>query len=255
MKKAFEAVSAILTVMCLLFSGCSAGYRAGSAIVEGKVKTINVDWNAGNVIILGTPDSKISFSETSPDKASSKLEYKLSGSALNIRRSGESSTEGETLRISIPASFEFDEIEVRSESAKVAVKSVRAHRLDVVTDSGDINVSSAEISGVTEAESVSGRIDVTAVTEEFELESESGDIRFCALSSPKEGFTDTKAGETTVLLPKDCSFKATVDRGTGSFESSFNLEEKGYDNFICSGGANSYDFETESGFITVNPIP
>lgn len=254
MKRAFTAVSAVLIVMCLLFSGCSVGYRGGSAVVEGRVKKINVEWNVGNVIIIGSADDKISFSETAVGESAG-LEYKLSGSTLNIRRaaSGKDSAEGETVRISVPSGVEFEEIEVRSESAKVAIKSVKAHRLDVVTESGDINVAAAEISGVTEVESETGRIDVTASTQEFELESVSGDIRLCALSSPKEGFTDTKSGDTTVLLPKDCSFKADVDKGAGSFESAFRLEEKGGD-YICAGGANSYEFETESGFIIVNPI-
>lgn len=190
--------------------------------------------------------------------------------------------------MTVPETLSFDEIVIRSASAKIDANDLVAETLSVSTASGDMSISCAantikldsasgniqltqkdkagEISIDTASgkinadlnqadtvyfESASGKIKVTAASvDSLSVKATSGAVSCEFEATPSECKLHAVSGAVTLSLPEDSDFTAHISTTSGDFASDFALKKDG-NTYICGSGSADIDIETTSGDISI----
>lgn len=228
--KTVIAVLVILAVCAGLLFGCGAAassprytyrdaelYTPGPCELEESIRSLDIDWRAGEVNIAYHEEPYISVYEESGSTLSEKevLRWRLDGDTLRIRFAGSGvrdTVEEKTLIVLLPAELSLRELSVDSVSADVYGENVIAENVSIETTSGNIRFSPAGAMRDFEAETVSGNVEL--------------------------------------LFPADASFILETESVSGKFDTDFVCERR-KDAYVCGSGGMELDIETVWGDVFV----
>lgn len=212
-----KSTKILLTVILLvILGGCVRGvggytyknsgrYTAGNTTVNGKVKTIDISWNDGQVNIGLHDGDGVIVKETSGKnlEREERLHWYLKDGTLYIKyaESGFRSTKSldKKLTVLLPEDLALTRLTVDAVSAKTTVTDVAAGKLEIDTVSGGAKLQLRRADSV-EINSVSGAVSI-----------QTDDV-------PDRITVDTVSGGVTLRLPGDAGFEAAVDSVSGDID-------------------------------------
>lgn len=234
-------------------------YTVGDSSVNASdVKTLEIDWVAGEVIIQTTDSDRISFSESfsGNHNDSKKMCYKLADEKLSIAafKTGHSmvnaSTLKKTLTVSVPRNQEFDLINISNVSSNIEVSDVTARDIDIENVSGKVSVMNHN-GRTLDFETISGKMEYTGYINKIDCETVSGSLTFMLKNCPAEIDCESVSGSTTIMIPENDGFSAVLDGMSGKLSSDFATSTE-KDRLTYKNGGSKFIFETVSGSVTVN---
>lgn len=247
MKKAITILSIILG-LCLVFCGCSAvdrissgAYTEGDIEITDEIYKIDIDWQLGGVMVRGSETAKgITVKENATDGA--KLATRIIGSVLYIKAAAPGKEAGEkNLMVTVPADYNYKEIEIRTTGANAGLRNLKASRADIETESGSISVVNCVIDDEAELESSTGRITTAAEIADYDIETVSGSVEIRAATLPGDLDVETVDGTITATFPADTPAGSIKAKTEGAVVNSLTNKEKGA----------RFNFNSETGSIFI----
>lgn len=281
-------------VLCLL-AGCSFGnfyhtydhasrYTRGGGAVDGRVKSLEINWTAGSVNIQYYDGDEVLLEEDSsrPLNRNTSLYYWLDGSTLRVQyaKSGFHFSllpwrrnPAKDLTVLLPEGTALEALSVYAVSADVWAEELFADEAEIDTVSGDVdlaNVRFAEtevgtVSGNIQAallgrsrsvklNTVSGDISVGAQTaDSVRINTTSGRVELAAESAPDSFSADTVSGSVHLYLPENDGYTIRLSSTSGNFHSDLPFRADG-DRYTYGSGANRYNVDTVSGSLFFEPL-
>lgn len=270
----------LLIIMTFMFVGCSTyldypdseKYLKGGSEITQKIDNLDIEWINGEIKIINTENSNISFDEYSnkDTEDSNMLRYYVSGNTLFIKygKKGyiDSSLE-KKLIVYVPISQVFNSVDIETQSANVYLSNIVGNEIDIETVSGDIDVLDINFKLV-ELESVSGDV---ALNTKFSIsklntESVSGTVNI-KIEEVSDIEVDTTSGTITIYLLNFSDLSIESVSGNITINIDGNAEFKIYSNVYINGSfplqraGNSYStlngknigkIETVSGMVSIN---
>lgn len=248
----------IAAVMMFPLSGCVltknsniykfAESRAYTAARAGEAKDateIDIDWVAGSVKIVKTDKAEVSFEQSGGESEQDYLAYRQKGEKLSIKflKSGMKIRNlDKDLTVYIPQTVE--KIKINTVSADTDAVAVKETGINSV--SGKVNVSG--VSEKLEINTVSGEISINSDgAEKIEVQSISGDADFTGKA--KSGSFKTVSGDVTVYT--SAGFIAKVKTVSGNVYTKKECTVTGKE-YIFGSAENKFEFNTVSGNIELN---
>ena len=279
MKKKCLAALVSCLFAALLLGGCAmnlAGnvYRYSDASeYEGVVgdiggfgfedfSSIEIDWISGHVEIIRRTDEQQAVIRLNEDfeKAMKQEEYDKLSLRIRIKNgvlSVKYATSGtripsnfkKSLTVEIPASIEFEKIEVNTVSAKVTVGEISLDELKVNTVSGNVSLSDISAKDIS-VNTVSGSTTfLRTECSDISVDSTSG-----ALRVEKTVFSDLEfdstSGSSTIILPEETGFTCKFDTVSGRFSDEFGAKKSGK-KYVFGDGAIKIEVDTTSGSLSL----
>lgn len=211
MKKLLKILLIVLLLAVLIICACgrngytyknSKRYTAGNAVVNGKVKTIDISWIDGQVNIGLHDGDSVIVKETSGKKLDEEMQlhWYLKGGTLYIKyaESGFRSAKSldKKLTVLLPQDLTLDKLIVNAVSAKTTVTDISADKLEIDTVSGGAKLQLRRVDSV-------------------DIDSVSGGVSIRADHAPERITVDAVSGGVTLRLPGAEGFTAKVDTVSG----------------------------------------
>ncbi len=183
------------------------GYSIGSADITDTIRSLDIDWTAGEVEIIAYDGEQLTLRETWSDNRNGNdedddnlMRWQVKNGKLTVKYCkpyvGLFHVSAKTLTVQVPAAWLNDEVKIDTASAKVRVEGLAAdmNELDIDTASGqitltdvyaaDINVDTASGDVVTKRiradeadfDSASGSVTVQGTVEELNINTVSGSV-------------------------------------------------------------------------------
>lgn len=234
-------------------------YSIGEFSLDEEITAVDIDWISGKVNIVVTDDDKVSAKETDVDDEADELRYRVVDGKLMIKfKKPERFTFDEslkkTLTLYIPKDMAEDMkyMNISCVSANCSMMDVNVDEFVVEMVSGDIYVENANIDKV-DVQSVSGSTKIEGTIGELNAESVSGKIEITSNEQLSKIDMESVSGKMIVNMPEGDGFTAEMDSVSGKLSIGFLVTSKG-DKRINGDGSAEYNFESISGTIELNKI-
>ena len=234
-------------------------YSVGEFTLDEDVSSINVDWVAGNVKFVITDKDKLYVEETDVEDEEDELRYRVVKGTLMIKyRKAKRFSYGndvkKDLTIYVPEEMakKLSVVEVQSVSAGVDIEDCYITKLNVETVSGQVNAENV-ILGSVDVESVSAKVSISGEVDKINAESVSGKINITSSKQLSSIDMESVSGDITVSMPEGDGFTAEMESVSGDLNVEFEVTTK-EDKRICGDGSAKYSFETVSGDASLKKI-
>ena len=247
MKKVITLISIILAA-CLALGGCagidrlsSGAYTEGERTVEDEIYKIDIDWAQGRVIVTGSAQAKgITVKDNAGDGAP--LATRIIGSVLYVKaaKPGKEADE-KNLTVIVPADYNYEEIEIRTQSADAGLRKLNVSRADIETVSGNITIAACDIDDEAELETETGNITVHGNVSDYDIKTVSGAVSITTDSVPEDLDIESVDGVIIASLPAGIPAGSVKAKTDGTVTNKLTNQEKG----------SSYNFRSETGNIFI----
>lgn len=279
----WTAVTMILVVTLLVGTGLSSGlkplrnawgesstsysyenadeYTIGDVPVRVTgIDNLDINWVSGSTTIERYDGDKIVFSETASRTLADheRMRYRVHGDTLTIEfcesQRGIFSTvsmPSKSLTVRLPYSLSLDTLDLESVSSQVTVRgeglAVDAVEIDNVSGHVVLDGIRADVLNV---DSVSGHLQIGGAYDVVRVNSVSGAQDFRLGQTPTELRVDCVSGTTTVYLPGERGFTASLDSLSGALTSDF-ADVTGRDEARYGDGEANLRFDSISGSVSL----
>ena len=238
------------------------------SITSDQIRSLNISWTSGDVIILVTDDEKIGLSESSAAvlEDNFKMVKTVQGNELIIQYMDKQiilgSVPSKTLTVHLPKSYaeEMQTIKVSTASADLTVSGVVADKLIFDSASGNLEATDMVLNYLN-ADTTSGYITVSGSLAGFRCDYTSGNVQIVQNNSNCRAEVETTSG---VITLSGAYSEADLDTTSGdvaisSFSALRELEIETTSGNVTltvpSGSAFELEFDTGSGkFISDLPV-
>lgn len=239
------------------------------------VKSLKINWGAGEVVFVKSSDENIVISEENrnSDKA---MKWKLENGKLTVKSGNNgfgfffSAQESKTLVVNIPEKTRLNSININTASASVTADRLGASDVNISTASGSIqidkldakdshieNVSGSIILNCTDistlhTESVSGNTEVSGSCRQVNMESVSGNLCTELGKTTESVKTETVSGDARItLIDTSKGFTLDYESVSGGLSTSLSGKTLGK-TFVYGDGKASVHCESVSGSFIIN---
>lgn len=244
------------------------GYLSGDTQIGAKIDRMEVHWDSGSVLVSEQDVEEIQISCKSKEET---LLWKVENGTLYIRckRSwanlfGITARTG-ALQIVLPEGYSLSEAEFTSSSAGVTLNDLNIGSVSVDGASADVTLNSCAFdkleintaSGACELkDSTVTRFDMDTASGNAKLQGKltevyysavSGDLTLLAQEAPRHIEAESVSGNSTVYLPADSGFTASLESVSGDLMTSGFAVTRVNDSYVCGDGSAVYRFESVSG--------
>lgn len=255
-KIALIIVFGALILGAIGFGGCSTVWNRGivgasnmgSANVDAaSVKNLNIAWGAGgvDVNVVGEGDS-IELIETSTGgmTKAQEMRWNLNGDTLTIDYGQWFSCfmlGRKNLEVRIPQKYaqQFDAVDIDGASGHYNLSDFGCDALNLKLASGEVDARNLTANNL-RVDVASGQLDINGrFADRLNVRTASGDTRIvCDDVCPRTIDADIASGLVSVAVPKDSGFAVSIDKASGSFNSTFPLTQNGSTYTTGDGSAN-----------------
>ncbi|MBQ9779924.1 MAG: DUF4097 family beta strand repeat protein [Clostridia bacterium] len=200
-----------------------ANYHRGNGATRETVKSLSVDWPAGEVIIMPSDTDEVVITEEFDGDDALRLRWCVEDGELKIKyRSpvgfGNISAPSKKLTVAIPASMlaSMEKVELELVSSNLTIIGMSADDADIVVVSGTVDMNCGFIDSL-DVETVSGNVKFTGTFKEADFDGVSAKIELFLGDGVSRVNVDTVSGDVSVILPETVpGFEATMDGVSGS---------------------------------------
>lgn len=262
----------------------SSSYEAGNATISGIVKSIDIDWKAGDITIQKAERNSVRIEETASNTISDAMKvhylYDEDDKSLMIKFCKSKTTPKadytKNLVISLPNDTVLEEFICEDAAGNIKILSVPCKTCEIETAAAamDLNLpgttdyievsSSAGAQIITGgyikeiiAENAAGTFSVTAdKIDDLNVDTAAGKVNVNTLVAPcKVAVITTGAGAVTLGMPENDGFKIDFSGVIKDVSGSdFALTKSGDTWKYKDGGSSSYTINTLAGSLTVNKL-
>ena len=217
----------------------------------GQVESLDIDWAAGSVKVLVMDDADedglgVIVTEEYLDEESSRVPMRvelehgeLSISYAEAGTFGLHVDKGKSLTVRLPQSLAAS---LRSVECDIASGSFEMSDLACQTLSLELASGTMDVTGVAadklDVDVTSGNAKVSgSFAQLVEMDVASGELRVTSDVVPGDTDIDVASGNAVLELPADASFKATVDKDSGTFKMDFDAKQQGDVYTVGKGGS------------------
>lgn len=295
--KAYKKIEIVMLLLILvsllaLLTGCVKGnlfgiinyhyedsgkYSTGQAELTDTIENIEIDWISGDVMVIATDSSAVSFAEESESELTEamQLRYWLDGTTLRIKFCScgkwDFTDIKKELTVSLPNTLSFAQIKVNSVSANVNLKDVCAETAEINTVSGAVIFSDCSVTNSAKVNTVSGATDATfkqplkefhgnstsgafsvsaPFISRFDVDTVSGVVRLSAQNEPEWLNVETVSGDVNLVLPENASFTLDFDSSSGDLYSVLTYRQAS-GKYVFGDGKGEYKIDTVSGDVHI----
>ncbi len=234
-------------------------YSVGEFTLDEDISSISVDWIAGNVKFVVTDKENLYVDETDVEDEENELRYRVVKGTLMIKfKKSEGFSYGndvkKDLTIYVPEEMakKMAVVEIQSVSAGVDIEYCYITDLNIETVSGQVNASNV-ILGSVDVESVSAKVSISGEVDKINAESVSGKIDITSSKQLSSIDMESVSGDITVSMPEGDGFTAEMESVSGDMNIDFEVTTK-EDVRINGDGSAKYSFETVSGDASLKKI-
>lgn len=204
-------------------------YSTGDAEISEVIRSLDLDWTSGRVIVQLGEGEKATLTETYSDgtipEENQKMRWKMENGRLSVKfRSPRFSfffgtQKSKYLTLTIPAAWveqSLDKTTVDTASADVEITGLRASKLDIDTASGDIKLHQCSVTTLdvdtasgtisayelaahsVNADTASGRVIVEGDVRELDVDTASGSVTLTLTGTTNKISADTASGDIQV---------------------------------------------------------
>ena len=195
------------------------------------VNEIEINWVAGDIIIMETDVEEITVSESDVSDPRHALQYQLRDNKLEILFSEESLMDGfgislagdsrKDLYIEVPRNWEGRSIEIDAASTNIEMHNITLNELDIDGASGTCDIQNCAI-GELDIDAASGDIYYLGSLDRLDLDGASASFTGDFQNTPSRIDMDSMEGKLDIALPEDCGFTLTTDGISIQLASDFN---------------------------------
>lgn len=239
-------------------SSVVGGNIASAGSVSAKeIRSIDIHWVSGSIIIQEGDVSDIEFSESSGLSEEHRMIWKKAGDKLIIEFCKPSlfqiSVPSKDLVVTVPKGWIANELNLDSVSAKIKMNELTIHAADILNVSGECGITDCSITDFS-AETVSGKVNFAGSAETFELSTVSADCTASLSGRPKSMDLEAVSGDLILYLPDLQGFTATLDTVSGKFTSEIPTTASG-NTYLYGDGSCKISVDSVSGDILIKTIP
>ena len=231
------------------------------------IKRIEIEWVAGDIMIdareglntisvfesMGNDVTETMFCTTSGDT----LKIQFSEASMKFPSFGINYTFNKDLIITVPASWQCDELTIDSAASNVTINALTINDMDFEGASGQLGFYGCNIFNL-DIDTVSGDVEFDGNLENLDFDAASASFYGTIRNCPTQLQMDSLSGKLNLSLPSDCGFTLNRDSLSGSFSSDFDIMIQGdariHGDGSCkialsglSGDVNINKFQTEPG--------
>ena len=250
-------------------AGATAQEHAESSANEtfvdaGQVESLDIDWAAGPVKVLVMDDADedglgVIVTEKYLDEESSRvpMRVELEFGELSISYGDEGTFglhtgKGKSLTVRLPKSLaaSLRSVECDIASGSLEMGGLASQTLDLDLASGTMDVTNVTASKL-DVDVASGQAAVAgSFAQLVEMDVASGELRVTSDVVPASTDIDVASGNAVLELPTDASFKATVDKDSGTFQMDFDAKQQG-DVYTVGAGDSLVHVDIASGSVRI----
>ncbi|MBE6984960.1 MAG: DUF4097 domain-containing protein [Ruminococcaceae bacterium] len=285
-KKTLLCAVATICLIALVVTGCAftsveyyddpSSYSVGSGSVSGEVKSLDISWTSGKLIVKAYDGDQIVLTETGATTENQKMRYRLQNGVLTVHYQASgvniSTPFSKTLEIQIPRAqaevlkngeielagadaemngLGVEALEIETASGNVVASNCAFAFLEADTASGDCTFTSCAIASM-EMSAASGNTKIDGTLDSLEFDAASGNLTLQSAQAPSSLEAETASGDITITIPADSQFRCEYETASGDVEINGFTGNYRDDEFICGSGENVYSFDVASGDITIN---
>lgn len=177
------------------------------------VNHISVEWGAGNVNVAYYDGEQIQFSDSVEENSANALVSRIEGRELKIyfcqNMRGSGTSDPKDLQINIPKSMTLTEFDIESSSANITVENIIADKMELHSNSGEINAAGEFASLDIETNSSNAQVTNTA-------------------QLIRQIDANTRSGGITVTIPQSIDgFYMEYETVSGSVSTDFSTQSSG----------------------------
>lgn len=184
-----------------------------------SVRSLEIDWAAGNIVIERTSETEISVSEDNSDPKNPMV-VSTSGDTLNIKDRKDNkgsilkSAQRKDLYISIPNGWQGKVLTVNCASTAVTMRNMDWDSANINSASGHCDFIDCRI-GTLDIDTASSDLFFTGSLMELDMDGASASAVLNIRNQPRKLSVDSMSGKLDLTLPADCGFELKTDSLSG----------------------------------------
>ena len=227
--------------------------------VTTQIQNIEIEWIAGSITIHRSSSlNHISIDEFTSAGSEYEMIMKQSGQTLKIQFSEESikfpslgiSTNiSKDLVITVPESWNCNNLEIDAAAAEVNIQGLTIRELDFDGASGELILNNCNIVNL-EIDTASGGVSFSGSLEALDFDAASASFRGEFNQLPRHLDLDAMSGDLELVLPPDAGFICNLDTMSGSFDSDFTFKTHD-ESYVCGDGECKINVNGMSGDVSI----
>lgn len=242
-----------------------SGEPAVKYVHADEVRALDIDWEAGSVVVRVADDSEMSGRVKLVERYAGmvvrpqKIQWELGGKTLSVRSGRPAGLMGcvaageRHLEVIIPRSTADDllTVKVAGASGSYDLSGLTCKTLTLDVASGSVKVADVRADALNLGVA-SGRVDVAGVfPQSVRADVASGNVRVtCEQAMPGGARISVASGQVTCALPDEGGFTAAVDVASGSFSCGFDAQQRG-GAYVYGDGRARFDVSIMSGRVAL----
>ena len=216
------------------FHSETSPYTEAQVIESAQIRTIEIEWAAGNILIEPNDTSDTITVEEAVSDADYQMLCKVNGSTLSIYYAKPHfgtinlgvDGEAKDLHITFPADWSCDSLGLDVAAANVIIRDLTIGELDFDGASGFCSLESCHVTDV-DVDAASGDLTFYGTLENLDFDGASADCKLVLDNCPKRIDLDGMSGKLDITLPSDCGFTAKTNGLSCDFSTDFQTTSQG----------------------------
>ena len=228
-----------------------------------NVQEIEINWVAGDIIIMETDVDEITISESDVTDKKYSMVWHSNGRKLKLAFCEDHLLDGfgisfsadlsKDLYIEVPKGWEGHSIEIDAASANVEMHNITLKELDIDGASGTCDLQNCNI-GDLDIDAASGSIYYSGILDSLDLDGASASFTADLQNTPSRIDMDSMSGSLDIALPEDCGYTLTMDGLSSTFRSDFHGTEMKNKSHIYGDGRCRIDVDGMSCEVTIQKL-
>ena len=228
-----------------------------------NVQEIEINWVAGDIIIMETDVEEITISESDVSDEKYAMVWYSEGRKLKLAFCEERLMDGfgislgadisKDLYIEVPKDWEGRSIEIDAAAANAEMHNITLKELDIDGASGTCDLQNCNI-GDLDIDAASGSIYYSGTLDSLDLDGASASFTADLHNTPSRIDMDSMSGSLDIALPEDCGYTLTMDGLSSTFRSDFHGTEMKNKSHVYGDGRCRIDVDGMSCEVTIRRL-
>lgn len=200
------------------------------AIPTGSIREIEIEWVAGDIVILPRDVEEITISESDVSDERYSMMWQVKGEKLEVIFCEESLISGlgisfgselsKDLYIEVPKDWTCDSLEIDAASATLEMHNMTIREMDFDGASGTCDFQNCHISDL-DIDTASGDVYYQGTLDTLDFDAASASFIGDLQNTPSRIDMDSMSGKLDIALPEDCGYTLSMDGMSSRLSSEF----------------------------------
>lgn len=234
-----------------------------STFDPSQIREIEIEWVAGNILILPSNTDIIEISESDVSDPKYTMVWKQQGNTLSIDFTeeddyfltfGTNTDLSKDLTIYVPRDWQCESLELDVASANVELQELTIREMEFDGASSTCEFVDCTVNRI-DVDTASGDIRFTGALDILDCDAASASVYAVLTNTPSRLAMDTMSGDLDITLPQDAGFSLSMDTMSEAFSSEFEDVTVQNGRYIRGDGSCQIRISAMSGDVTIRKAP